>query len=60
MLNYFFNIEDSENNRKLFNNLNISNTDKIIYQGEYPVIYISLKDIKVNNWIECFEEVKNC
>ena len=45
MLNYFFNIEDRELNKNLFNNLNISNTDKMIYQGEYPVIYISLKDI---------------
>ena len=58
MLNYFFNIEDRELNKNLFNNLNISNTDKMIYQSEYPVIYISLKDIKVSNWIECFEEIK--
>jgi len=58
MLNYFFNIEDRELNKDLFNNLNILNTDKMTHQGEYPVIYISLKDIKVSNWIECFEEVK--
>ncbi|MCQ9628369.1 AAA family ATPase [Cetobacterium somerae] len=58
MLNYFFNIEDRELNKNLFNNLNILNTDKMTYQGEYPVIYISLKDIKVSNWIECFEEIK--
>ncbi|MGL5349518.1 MAG: AAA family ATPase [Cetobacterium sp.] len=56
MLNYFFNIEDKELNRNLFNNLNISNTDKMIYQGEYPVIYISLKDIKVSNWELCLEK----
>ena len=58
MLNYFFNIEDRELNKNLFNDLNILNTDKMTYQGEYPVIYISLKDIKVSNWIECFEEIK--
>ena len=58
MLNYFFNIEDKEANRNLFNGLDISNTDKMMYQGEYPVIYISLKDIKVSNWVECFEEIK--
>ena len=58
MLNYFFNIEDRELNKNLFNNLNILNTDKMTHQGEYPVIYISLKDIKVSNWIECFEEIK--
>lgn len=43
MLNYFFNIEDKDSNRKLFEGLAISYTDKMIYQGEYPVIYISLK-----------------
>ncbi|MGL5901809.1 MAG: AAA family ATPase [Cetobacterium sp.] len=58
MLNYFFNIEDKESNRKLFDGLDITNTDKMEYAGQYPVIYISLKDIKVSNWIECFEEVK--
>ncbi|UPO98878.1 ATP-binding protein (plasmid) [Cetobacterium somerae] len=58
MLNYFFNIEDKEANRNLFNGLDISNTDKMMYQGEYPVIYVSLKDIKVSNWVECFEEIK--
>ncbi|MGL5797680.1 MAG: AAA family ATPase [Cetobacterium sp.] len=59
MLNYFFNIEDKESNRKLFNGLDISNTDKMQYAGEYPVLYISLKDIKVSNWIECFNALKN-
>ncbi|MGL5311903.1 MAG: AAA family ATPase [Peptostreptococcaceae bacterium] len=58
MLNYFFNIEDREINKSLFDKLYISNTDKMTYQGECPVIYISLKDIKVSNWIECFEEIK--
>lgn len=56
MLNYFFNIEDRELNRNLFNDLNISNTDKMIYQGEYPVICMSLKDIKVNNLGLCLEK----
>ncbi|MGL6130058.1 MAG: AAA family ATPase [Fusobacteriaceae bacterium] len=59
MLNYFFNIEDKDSNRKLFNGLDISNTDKMQYAGEYPVLYISLKDIKVSNWIECFNALKN-
>ncbi|MGL4935717.1 AAA family ATPase [Cetobacterium sp.] len=59
MLNYFFNIEDKETNKKLFDNLSISNTDKMKYAGEYPVIYISLKDIKVSSWIECFSALKN-
>ncbi|MGL5648764.1 MAG: AAA family ATPase [Clostridium sp.] len=59
MLNYFFSIEDRENNRKLFGGLNISKTDKMEYAGEYPVIYISLKDIKFRSWMECFGALKN-
>ncbi|MGL4910075.1 MAG: AAA family ATPase, partial [Cetobacterium sp.] len=58
MLNYFFNIEEKEINKELFNGLYISKTDKMKYSGEYPVIYISLKDIKVCSWIECLEEIK--
>ena len=58
ILNYFFNIGDKDNNKKLFEGLAISNTDKMKYMGEYPVIYISLKEIKVSNWIECLEEMK--
>ncbi|MGL5149413.1 MAG: AAA family ATPase [Clostridium sp.] len=58
MLNYFFNIENKETNKNLFNNLAILNTDKMRYAGEYPVIYVSLKDIKVSSWIECLEEIK--
>lgn len=57
MLNYFFNIEDKDNNKKLFEGLAISNTDKMKYMGEYPVIYISLKEIKVNNWDLCLKKL---
>ena len=57
MLNYFFNIEDKDNNKKLFEGLAILNTDKMKYMGEYPVIYISLKEIKVNNWDLCLNKL---
>ncbi len=56
MLNYFFDIENKESNKKLFDGLDISRTDKMKYQGEYPVIYISLKDIKVSSWELCLEK----
>ena len=56
MLNYFFNMEGREKNKNLFDKLAISKTDKMVYQGEYPVIYISLKDIKVSNWELCLEK----
>ncbi|MGL4946797.1 MAG: AAA family ATPase [Cetobacterium sp.] len=59
MLDYFFNIENRENNQKLFEGLNISKTDKMIDGGNYPVIYISLKDIKVDTWEKCFEKIKD-
>ncbi|MHA4990234.1 AAA family ATPase [Cetobacterium somerae] len=57
MLNYFFNIDDKDSNKKLFEGLAISNTDKMKYMGEYPVIYISLKEIKVNNWDLCLNKL---
>ena len=46
MVKYFFDIENKEENKKLFNDLKIEQTDKIKHQGENPVIFISLKDIK--------------
>ncbi|MGL5354955.1 MAG: AAA family ATPase [Cetobacterium sp.] len=57
MLNYFFSIEGKDSNKELFDDLDISKTDKMKYLGEYPVIYISLKDIKVNNWELCLEKI---
>ena len=57
MLNYFFDIENKESNKKLFDGLAISRTDKMKYQGKYPVIYISLKSIKANNWKLCLEKL---
>ncbi|MGL4949159.1 MAG: AAA family ATPase, partial [Anaeroplasmataceae bacterium] len=53
MLNYFFDIENRESNRKLFDDLAIVTTDKMKFFGQNPVIYISLKDIKVDNWELC-------
>ena len=57
MLNYFFDVENREENKELFESLKISKTDKVKYQGEYPVIYLSLKDIKVNNWELCLDKI---
>ncbi|MGL6130018.1 MAG: AAA family ATPase [Fusobacteriaceae bacterium] len=59
MLNYFFSIEGKDSNKELFDDLDISKTDKMKYLGEYPVIYISLKDIKVNNWELCLEKISS-
>ena len=43
-LKYFLDIKNGEENRKLFNGLNIESTEHINEQGKYPVIYLTLKD----------------
>ena len=45
MLDYFYNIENSSDNKKLFNGLDIYKTKYIENQGKYPTISITLKDI---------------
>ena len=54
MLNYFFNLKNKEENGKLFENLYISKSKYMNQQGEYPVIYLSFKDIKALNWEKCY------
>ena len=58
-LKYFFDIENAEENRKLFNNLYIETSKYIEEQGKYPVIFLSLKEIKGKTWEEMLEEIKN-
>ena len=50
MLKYFFDIKEAEENRKLFKNLYIEKTENFKEQGQYPVIFLSLKDLKADNW----------
>ena len=59
MLKYFFDVENKEENRTLFENLKISNSKYMSEQGKYPVIFISLKDLKENSWEECLESLKD-
>ena len=58
MLKYFFDIRDNEENRKLFNGLDIENSKYIDEQGKYPTILISLKSIKGNIWQENLTQLK--
>ena len=58
-LKYFFDIKNAEENRKLFNNLYIEKSKYIEEQGKYPVIFLSLKEIKGKTWEEMLEEIKN-
>ena len=50
MLKYFFDIREAEENRKLFKNLYIEKTENFREQGQYPVVFLSLKDLKADNW----------
>nr|WP_315047016.1 AAA family ATPase [uncultured Leptotrichia sp.] len=58
MLRYFFDVKDKEENKKLFENLKIYNSEYMSEQGKYPVIFISLKDLKGDTWEKCFENLK--
>lgn len=49
MLLYFFDIE--EDNRNLFDNLNISKNNRIMNEcNRYPIIYITFKDVKESSF----------
>ncbi len=46
-----------EDNSILFKNLKISKEKEFEKQGQYPVIYLTFKDVKQNNWEACFEKI---
>ena len=58
MLKYFFDVREAEENRKLFKGLEIENSLYFKEQGKYPVIFISMKDIKGNTWEKLFKNLK--
>ena len=58
MIKYFFDVKNKEENKKLFENLKIYNSEYMSEQGKYPVIFISLKDLKGNTWEECLKRLK--
>ena len=58
MIKSFFDIKNKEENKKLFENLKISNSEYMSEQGKYPVIFISLKDLKADTWKECLKRLK--
>ncbi|WP_338991236.1 ATP-binding protein [Fusobacterium animalis] len=49
-LKYFFDVKNAEENRKLFKNLYIGKSEYFKEQGQYPVIFITMKDLKKNTW----------
>ena len=52
MLKYFFDIKKADENRKLFKDLYIEKTESFKEQGQYPVVFLSLKDLKARTWEE--------
>ena len=59
MLKYFFDIENKEENKKLFKDLYIEKTDAFKEQGQYPVIFLSLKDLKALTWEQMEKAIKS-
>jgi len=59
MLKYFFDVEKKEENRKLFKDLYIEKTDSFKEQGQYPVVFLSLKDLKARTWEEMEKDIKS-
>ena len=57
-IKHFFDIKNNEENRKLFNNLDIEKSVYIKEQGQYPVIFISMKGIKDITWEEAKSSLK--
>ena len=55
---YFFDIQNKDENRKLFNGLDIEKSQYISEQGKYPVIFISMKGIKAPNWEDYLFQIK--
>ena len=58
MVKYFFDVKNKEENKKLFENLKIYSSEYMSEQGKYPVIFISLKDLKADTWKECLKRLK--
>ena len=57
MLKYFFDIKNREENKKIFKDLYIEKTEAFKEQGQYPVIFLSLKDLKALTWEEMEEKI---
>ena len=57
-IKHFFDIKNNEENRKLFNNLDIEKSVYIKEPGQYPIIFISMKGIKDITWEEAKSSLK--
>ena len=58
MIKYFFDVRNKDENRKLFEGLKIFGSEYMKEQGKYPVIFVSLKDLRADTWEMCLLEIK--
>ena len=59
MIKYFFDVRNKDENRKLFERLKIFGSEYMKEQGKYPVIFVSLKDLRGDTWEDTFENLKS-
>lgn len=59
MLKYFFDIKNKDENRKLFENLEISKSEYFEKQGNFFVISISFKNYDAESWESGFSTIRN-
>jgi hypothetical protein len=69
MLKYFFEKshahtkwhETNQSHLQLFDGLEITkHTEYMKHQGQYPIIYLTFKDIKSDTWEDCYDKLKKC
>ena len=58
MLKYFFDVKNKDENKKLFENLEISKSEYFDRQGQNPVIFISFKDFEDSDWKKGYNSIK--
>ena len=59
MLKYFFDVKNKDDNRKLFEGLNISKSEYFDMQGNFPVISVSFKKYQEKDWKNGFDMIKD-
>ena len=58
MLRYFFDVKNKDENRRLFEGLNISKSEYFDMQGNFPMISISFRNYEKENWENGFKAIK--
>ena len=59
MLKYFFDVKNKDENRKLFEGMNISKSEYFDIQGNFPVISVSFKKYQEKDWENGFDMIKD-